>query len=39
MEETNMTGTDKRASHEVKHTEVKASPNVKRSEKKERVRK
>jgi hypothetical protein len=39
MEETNMTGTDKRASHEVKHTEVKASSNAKRGEKKERVRK
>ena len=34
-----MTGTDKKTSHEVKHTEAKASSNVKRSEKKERIRK
>ncbi len=34
-----MTGTDKRTSPEVKHTETKAPSNVKRSEKKEKIRK
>ena len=34
-----MTGTDKKATHEVKHTEAKSSSNVKHTEKKEPVKK
>lgn len=34
-----MTGTDKKASHEVKHTEAKAPSKVKHGEKKEQIRK
>jgi len=34
-----MTGTDKKATHEVKHTETKSSSNVKHTEKKEPVKK
>jgi hypothetical protein len=34
-----MTGTDKKASHEVKHTEAKAPSNVKNGQKKEQIKK
>ena len=39
MEVKKMTGTDKKATHEVKHTETKSPSNVKHTEKKNPVKK